>query len=149
MKIKILHKSELVHPIFIMLFIGGFSGLLNYSVLEFWKTDLDKLLPAIIIVTASYLILSILNTLQVVAIHNNQIVKGLYCAPFGFLKIKDRINISDIKGITLTQQETLFYDIIAESKDSDDLLITSIANKIPAEKELNLIKTEINKTTYN
>ena len=149
MKIKILHKSELVHPIFIMLFIGGFSGLLNYGVLEFWKTDLEKLLPAIIIVTASYLILSILNTLQVVAIHNNQIVKGLYCAPFGFLKIKDRINISDIKGITLTQQETLFYDIIAESKDSDDLLITSIANKIPAEKELNLIKTEINKTTYN
>lgn len=149
MKIKILHKSELVHPIFIMLFIGGFSGLLNYGVLEFWKTDLEKLLPAIIIVTASYLILSILNTLQVVAIHNNQIVKGLYCAPFGFLKIKDRINISDIKGITLTQQETLFYDIIAESKDSDDLLIKSIANKIPAEKELNLIKTEINKTTYN
>ena len=149
MKIKILHKSELVHPIFIMLFIGGFSGLLNYGVLEFWKTDLEKLLPAIIIVTASYLILSILNTLQVVAIHNNQIVKGLYCAPFGFLKIKDRINISDIKDITLTQQETLFYDIIAESKDSDDLLIKSIANKIPAEKELNLIKTEINKTTYN
>ena len=149
MKIKILHKSELVHPIFIMLFIGGFSGLLNYSVLEFWKTDLDKLLPAIIIVIASYLILSILNTLQVVVIHNNQIVKGLYCAPFGFLKIKEKINISDIKDITLTQQETLFYDITAESKDSDDLLIKSIANKIPAEKELNLIKTEINKITYN
>ena len=149
MKIKILHKSELVHPIFIMLFIGGFSGLLNYSALEFWKTDLDKLLPAIIIVIASYLILSILNTLQVVVIHNNQIVKGLYCAPFGFLKIKEKINVSDIKDITLTQQETLFYDIIAESKDSDDLLIKSIANKIPAEKELNLIKTEINKTTYN
>jgi hypothetical protein len=111
---------------------------------EFWKKDFTELLPSILLFILSYFILSTLNTSKVVAIKNGKILKGIYCAPFGFLKINNTINLSIIKKVELKQNEKLFYDIIVESNNNNFLLIKSIANKNPAEKELKRIKTEIN-----
>jgi len=145
--INILHKNELVNPIFLMIFIliGGFIGLGNFELFEFWKKDLNELLPSILLLLISYFILNALNTSEIVAIKRDEIVKGIYCMPFGFIKIKERINVSDIKDIQLKQNEKLFYEIIAESNNGNSLSIKSIANKIPAERELNKIKNKINK----
>ena len=143
MKDKVLYKTELVHPIFLMLFVAVFSGLLNFSLFELKETNIIELLPTIIIVIASYFALNILNTSQVVAIKNSEIVKGIYCLPFGFLKIQKRIKISNIKDIKIKQNKKSFYEITAESSEGNSFVIKSIANKNPAEKERNRIKTEI------
>jgi len=143
---KILHKTELVHPFFLLIFIGtgAFIGLADYDVFEFWKKDFIELLPSISIIFISFFILNALNTSLVVAIKNEEIIKGIFCIPFGFLKINERIKISDIIEVELRQNEKLYYEIIAESNSEKSLLIKSIANKIPAEKELNRIASEIN-----
>nr|WP_321225498.1 hypothetical protein [uncultured Psychroserpens sp.] len=148
---RILHKNELVHPIFLGGFIGigGFSVVSNLISVEFWKKDLYEILSAILIVLITYIVLNALNTSQVVALKNKKIVKGVYCAPFGFIKINNKINISDIKKIDMKQNEELFYEIIAESKDDNSLIIKSIANKIPALEELDKIKLEIDTFANN
>ena len=139
------YKNELFHPIFLMISIGlgGFIGLGNFKLFEFLEKDFIELLPSIILVLISYFILNVLNTSHVVAIKNVEIIKGIYCLPFGFLKVNERINLSDIKNIELKQNEKLYYEIIAESNTNNPLIIKSIANKIPAKKELNRIKAEI------
>ena len=141
-----LHKTELVHPIFLIIFIGigGLIGLGDSNLFEFWKKDFTELAPSLLIVLTSYFIINALNTSQVVAIKNAEIIKGIYCVPFGFLKANKRINISDIIEIEIKQNEIHFYEIIIESNSNSSFLIKSIANKISAEKELNRIKTKIN-----
>ncbi|NQY05398.1 MAG: hypothetical protein HRT68_04115 [Flavobacteriaceae bacterium] len=106
----------------------------DFELFEIWKKDFEELLPSILLLLISYFILSALNTSNVVAIKKNEIIKGIYCLPFGFLKINERINISDIKEVELKQNEKLFYEIIAESNSKNSLLIKSIAKKSQRKK---------------
>ncbi|QXP60837.1 hypothetical protein [Olleya sp. HaHaR_3_96] len=142
---NILHKNELIHPIFLMILIGlgVFTGLPDFELFEFWKTDPIQLLPFLFRLLILYIILNALNTSQVLALKNGEIIKGIYCLPFGFLKVNESIPISDIKQIQLKQNKKLYYEIIAQTNTNSSLVIKAIANKIPAEKELIRIKTEI------
>mgnify|MGYP006999712475 FL=1 len=143
-----LHKNQIIHPIFLMIFIGiwVFTELDNFGLSEFWNKDFNELWPSILYILIFHLIL---NTSKVVVIKKNEIIKGLYCLPFGFFKVRERMKISDINEIRLEQNEKLFYEVIVETNNKNVLLIKSIANKLPAEKELDRIKTEINSITNN
>ena len=77
---SVLNKNELVNPIFLLIFIliGGFVGLGDFELFEFWKKDLNELLLSFSLLLISYFILNALNTSKVVAIKNKEIIKGIY-----------------------------------------------------------------------
>lgn len=144
---KILNKTELIHPIFLFLFIsvgvGSFVSLDSISLLEFNGKNFLELLPSILLVLISYFILNALHTSRIVAIKKQNIIKGIYCAPFGFVKIHKRIKLSEVNDIELKQNDKFFYDIIAQSNDDNYIVIKSIANKNPAEEELIHVKNKL------
>lgn len=142
---KILNKTELIHPIFIFIFIGigSFVSLDYFSLLEFSGKNFTELLSSIVLILISYFILNALHTSRIVAIKKQALIKGIHCVPFGFVKINKRIKISEIKDIELQQNDKLFYDIIAQSNNSNYIVIKSIANKNPAEEEFIKIKNEL------
>lgn len=72
-----------------------------------------------------------------------EIVEGIYINPFGFIKISNRILINDIREIGINQNSKKYFEIFAKSKEGKILKIKVIANKLPAEIELEIIKKEI------
>ncbi|RZN84248.1 MAG: hypothetical protein EVB11_02250 [Winogradskyella sp.] len=143
---KILYKSELVHPIFVAFIFAGIVGIVStkdFSLLKFWEKDISELLPEIITVFVSYFTWNALNISKVVMINNQHITKGIYCKPFGFIKVYNKMNVKDIKEIRLKQNEKLYYEVTVESLNNELLVVKSIANKFPAQDELKAIEEEI------
>ncbi|MDQ6469562.1 hypothetical protein RB619_02820 [Flavobacterium sp. LHD-80] len=128
-----LNKEELIHPIFYLLFISApIIGLF----FDFHSDFFEKVIWV-------YFILIFLNISNSVKLKGNEIISGIYISPFGFIKIKKRIKLDDIKELIIQQNKKKYCEIRAISSD-DFLIIKTIANRIPAEEALEEIEAKIN-----
>jgi hypothetical protein len=136
----ILNKTELIHPISYMLFIGCFS---TFSAFELYGKSYSEIINKIPWLILFYIIYQILNASKRVELKQMEIVEGIYINPFGFIKISNRILINDIREIGINQNSKKYFEIFAKSKEGKILKIKVIANKLPAEMELEIIKKKI------
>ncbi len=136
----ILNKTELIHPISYLLFIGCFS---TFSAFELYGKSYSEIINEIPWLILFYIIYQILNASKRVELKQMEIVEGIYINPFGFIKISNRILINDIREIGINQNSKKYFEIFAKSKEGKILKIKVIANKLPAEIELEIIKKEI------
>ncbi len=136
----ILNKTELIHPISYLLFIGCFS---TFSAFELYWKSYSEIINEIPWLILFYIIYQILNASKRVELKQMEIVEGIYINPFGFIKISNRILINDIREIGINQNSKKYFEIFAKSKEGKILKIKVIANKLPAEIELEIIKKEI------
>ncbi|MRX70347.1 hypothetical protein SAMN06265349_101643 [Flavobacterium resistens] len=128
-----LNRKELIHPIFHLLFISApIIGL----IFDYHSDFSEKALFVCFI-------LIFLNSSDSVKLKGSEIIRGIHLSPFGFIKIKKRMALSDIKELSIHKNEKKYCEIIAVS-DNDFLIIKTIANRIPAEEELKEIQTKIN-----
>ena len=137
-----LNKKELFHPIFYLIFIGISSGLSIYEIFNNSLKENIKLIPFIIL---AYVIFQILNATECVDIKNGVIVSGIFINPIGFVKINNRILIKNISEFNIYQNEKKYFEIRAVTETKEFIIIKKLANKIPAEKELEEITQKIKK----
>ncbi len=128
-----LNKEELIHPVFYLLFI---SAPIIGSCFDFHSNFFEKAIWA-------YFILIFFNVTHSVKLKGNEIISGIHISPFGFIKIKKRMRLNDIKELSIYKNEKKYCEIRAISSD-DFLIVKTIANRIPAEEELNEVQTKIN-----
>lgn len=141
-----LDKRELIHPIFYLLFIGVLS---TPSIVKIFHNTLEENLKLIPYLILFYIIFNLLQIAECVDVRNDEIVSGVYVNHIGFLKIKKRILLKDISEIKLHQNEKKYMEIRAFSRNDEFLIIKTIANRIPAEKELEEIILKIKKWPSN
>ncbi|WP_431244982.1 hypothetical protein ACQ9BO_12750 [Flavobacterium sp. P21] len=128
-----LNRDELIHPIFHLLFISApITGL----IFDYHSDFSEKAL-------LSYFVLMFLNICDSVKLKGNEIIHGIHLSPFGFIKIKKRMAIDDIKELSIHKNEKKYCEIRAIS-DNDFLIIKTVANRIPAAEELKEIHSKIN-----
>lgn len=137
-----LNKSELLHPVFYLLFVGCFSA---FTTLELIGKSYSEITAAIPWLILFYIIHQILHVSKRVALKQNEIIDGVYINPFGFVKINNRIKITEIIDVGIAQNSKKYFEILAKSKEGQAIIIKVLANKYPAERELEHIKQEINK----
>jgi hypothetical protein len=136
LKKTIINTEEIIHPIFYMAFVALF----NYGL--FQLISIKYLALRLFFFLASYKILSsFLNISNVVLINKKEIKKGLYISTFGFVKIKEHIDLKEVKEVILSQNTQLRYDIILTSKTNKQVILKTLANKNPAVEELSKIKS--------
>jgi hypothetical protein len=135
-----LNRKELFHPLFYLIFIAIGS---SYSLYEIFKNNLKENIKLIPFIIFAYIIYQILDASESVKIKNAEIISGILINPIGFVKIKDRILIKDISEFTLYQNERKYFEIRAVTKSKEFLIIKTLANKIPAEKEMEEITKKI------
>ncbi len=73
----------------------------------------------------------------------NEIIEGNYIPLLGYVKIKKRMYLNDIKELIIFKNEKKYSEIRAISSN-DFLIVKTMANKIPAEEKLKEIQTKIN-----
>ena len=137
-----LSKTELIHPIIYLLFIGSSSTFTAYELIGKSYSEIINAIPWLILF---YIIYQLLNLSKRVELKQNEIIEGIYINSIGFVKINNRILISDIAEIGIKQNTEKYFELFAKSKEGKILNIEVIANKLPAEKKLEIIKKEINK----
>ncbi|MCV2486877.1 hypothetical protein OD917_18245 [Flavobacterium sp. SH_e] len=128
-----LNREELIHPIFYLIFITAPIFGLSFDFLPDFS---EKVLLI-------YFVLIFFKISHSVKLKGNEIIDGIHLSPFGFLKIKKRMQLNDIKEFIIFKNEKKYCEIRAISSN-DFLIIKTMANKIPAEEELNEIQTKIN-----
>uniref|UniRef100_UPI004049A784 hypothetical protein n=1 Tax=Flavobacterium sp. TaxID=239 RepID=UPI004049A784 len=141
----ILQNKQIAHPIFIILVIG-FTDLLTFDVfnlMEIWDKGFYEIADFIFRFLIVVSVFSLFNMSKTVALQNDEIITGIYTHMFGFLKMNNRMKISDIDSFEIKQNEKYFFEILAISKNTIPFVIASIPNKIPAENELIRIQNEI------
>ncbi|MBF6640958.1 hypothetical protein IVB69_05660 [Flavobacterium sp. J49] len=143
-----LNEEEIIHPIFYLLFIGGYFGISTYSLYNLFEYNFTEILRLICYLAIGYLIHNILNTKRRVDIKKNEIINGIYMEPFGFVKINSRILIKNITEVEINQNAKKYFEINAKTKSGEVLTIKSVPNKLPAENELIVIKEKL-KTVAN
>lgn len=136
-----LNKKELIHPIFIILFIVIVPGISFNSVSHIFHQGFQENLKLSVYAILFFLLYNILNISRSVEVKHNDIIDGIHIPIFGFVKIKNRIHLKDIKELVIHQNDKKYREIRAISNNGDFLIIKTIANKIPAEEELQKIKT--------
>ncbi len=128
-----LHQEELIHPIFRIPLIIISTGIPGYNVLylnNFGSMEIIKIISLIILL---YILYNILHSSSRVILKKDKIIKGIYISPIGFIRIKNHLNISDIKEISIQQNSNKYFDINAKSFNNT-LTIRSIPTKFLAEK---------------
>jgi len=141
-----LNKQELVHPIFYIIIIGVLS---TPSILKVFSNSLEENIKLLLYLILLYIIYNLLQVSDCVDIKNGEIIRGIFVNHIGFLKVKNRILLKDISEIKLHRNEKKYLEIRALSKNEDFLIIKTIANKIPAEKELQEIILKIKRCYLN
>lgn len=135
-----LNKTELTHPIFYMLF----TGISTFSAYELIGKSYSEIINAIPWLILFYIIYQILNLSKRVELKKNEIIEGIYINPIGFVKVNNRILIKDVIEIGMQQNSKKYFELFTKSK-YDTIIIKVIANKFPAERELQIVKNEIQK----
>jgi hypothetical protein len=135
-----LNKTELLHPLIYLLFIGSFSTLSAFELIGKSYAEIISAIPWILLL---YVIYQILNVSKRVVLKQKEIVEGIFINPIGFIKINNRMLITDIAEIGIKQNSKKYFEIFAKSKGGKIVHIKVIANKLPAEAELEIIKKEI------
>lgn len=127
-----LNREELIHPIFYLLFITA-------PIFGIWFDFLTVLSERTLLF---FIVLNLFHLTHSVKLKGDEIISGTHIFPFGFIKIKKRIKLNDIKELIVYQNEKKYREIRAITSN-DFLIIKTIANRIPAEKELEVIKSKI------
>lgn len=81
---------------------------------------------------------------KAVRIENSILKFGIYNTVFGFVKIKNQILLSEVTEVNMKQSDDKFFQIIVFS-DNNQIVLKKIANRIPAEEELERLKLLIKK----
>lgn len=141
----ILQEKEIIHPFFNILVIG-FTDLMSFNffhLVQIWDKDLYEIADLFFRFFIVAAVVSLFNASKAVALQNDEIISGIYTNTFGFLKMNNRLKISDIDSFEIKQNEKHFFEIIAISKHKMPFVIASIPNRIPAENELIRMQNEI------
>ncbi|MEN2399887.1 hypothetical protein GKZ90_0008875 [Flavobacterium sp. MC2016-06] len=138
-----LNKQELVHPIFYLLLIGILVAIPSYSLLDLFQNNLNENLKLLSCVVITYIGYSILEISRCVDVKKNEIIDGIYMKLLGYAKIKNRMQLKDIKEFVIYKNEKKYSEIRAVSFNGEYLIVKTIANRLPAEKELEEIKAKI------
>jgi|GEM_PF-5962959 len=77
---------------------------------------------------------------MLVRLDKTHITKRIYLKPFGFIATSFRIPVADIQEVTLRQNPDLYFEITAVTMKHDTFVLKTVANKVPAEMELEKIR---------
>ena len=138
----IISKRELIHPFFSIIFIvlGGSLGYWILSIIDHFYKISDTFFGNIILGIIVFSIISFYDLSIVTKIDNDNVIKGYYCKPFGFLKVTKSILKKDITNIYINQNDEKFFEIIIDDSKTQ-LVVFKIANRNPVLEKLEFVKT--------
>lgn len=139
-----LNKVELIHPIFNMFFIGALGAISFNAIPDVFYRNYKENSITILTIILAYVIYNILNISRCVEIKKNEIIDGIFISPIGFVKINKKILLNDIKEIIIHKNSKKFSEIRAVCTNGNFLVIKTIANRIPAQEEMEKIISKIN-----
>lgn len=124
---------DIIYQVLLLLF----SFIPIFSTLELFESNLlNKIIYYIVIV----FILGVIKLSNRTSIYKGFLIKEIYSIFFGTLKTIKKFHVSDIEDIFLNQNDELYFEITAKMKNNEMFIFKKLPNKIPALKELELIK---------
>ncbi len=108
-----------------------------FSFENIFENDLlNKLLHYLLIAV----VISVIKISKRISIHNGVVEKDIHMLFLGSIKTIQRFPISEIEEIYLNQNEERYFEISTKRKHGPDFIFSTLPNKNPALKQLEVIK---------